>query len=167
MQMFTWADYAIIAVLLLSVIVSLMRGFVREALSLLTWAVAFWVSFSFSGTLASLLQDQISSPSIRQIASFGALFLATLLLGAFVNHLLGQLIDMTGLSGTDRLIGAVFGFARGVLVISLLLMMAGLTPMPQASWWKNSALIPQFMPVETWLHGLLPQSVSEHLTLTY
>jgi len=165
--MFNWADYAIVAILVLSIVVSLVRGFVREAISLVTWAVAFWVSFSFSGTLSSLLTNYIHSGSLRQIASFGILFIITLLLGAFVNYLVGQLVDSTGLTGTDRILGVVFGFARGVLVIALLLMMAHLTPMPQEDWWKTSALIPQFQPVELWLHSLLPQSVSEHITLSY
>lgn len=167
MHLFTWVDYVIIAVLALSVVVSLVRGFMREALSLVTWAVAFWISFSFSGTLASLLENYIHSASVRQIVSFGGLFIITLLLGAFVNFLIGQLIDSTGLTGTDRVLGVIFGFGRGVLVVSLLLMMARLTPMPQEEWWKGSLLIPQFHPVEAWLHSLLPKNVSEHLMLSY
>jgi len=165
--MFSWVDYAIVAVIALSIIVSLMRGFVREALSLVTWAVAFWVAFSFSGALSNLLAGYIHSDTLRQIASFGILFIITLLLGAFVNYLLGQLVDSTGLTGTDRILGVVFGFARGVLVISLLLMMVHLTPMPEEDWWKTSVLIPQFQPVELWLHSLLPKSVSDHIQLSY
>jgi membrane protein required for colicin V production len=165
--MFTWVDYVIIAIIGLSVVVSLVRGFVREALSLVTWAVAFWVSFSFSGVLANMLTGYIHSASLRQIASFGILFLITLLLGAFINYLIAQLVDSTGLTGTDRVLGVIFGFARGVLVVSLLLMLARLTPMPQEDWWKASLLVPQFQPIELWLHGLLPKSVSDHITLSY
>ncbi len=167
MHMFTWVDYVIIGIIGLSVIVSLVRGFVREALSLVTWAVAFWVSFSFSGTLASLLTNYIHSGSLRQIASFGILFIITLLLGSFINYLIAQLVDSTGLSGTDRMLGVIFGFARGVLVVSLLLMLASLTPMQQEMWWKASLLIPQFQPIQLWLHGFLPKAVTEHLMLSY
>lgn len=165
--MFGWVDYGIIAIIGLSVIVSLVRGFVREALSLVTWAIAFWVSFTLSGALSSLLTGYIHSASLRQIASFGILFVITLLLGAFVNYLIAQLVDSTGLTGTDRVLGVIFGFARGVLVVTLLLMLARLTPMPQEDWWKASLLIPQFHPVEVWLHSLLPKAVTEHLMLSY
>ncbi len=167
MHILTWADYAITAIIVLSIIVSLVRGFVREALSLITWALAFWVAFSFSSILATLLTNYIHSASLRQIAAFGILFLITLLLGAFINYLIAQLVDSTGLTGTDRVLGIVFGFARGALVVSLLLMMASLTPMPQEQWWKASLLIPQFQPIEAWLHSLLPKEVAEHLTLSY
>lgn len=164
---FTWADYAIIAIIALSVLVSLVRGFMREAISIVTWIVAFWVSFSFAQTLAALLVDYIHTSSLRMITSFAFLFIATLLLGSFVNFLVNQFVDKTGLSGTDRILGIGFGFARGVLVVALMLMLAGLTPMPENDWWKNSTLIPQFTPLEDWLHEFLPKSVEQKLDVSY
>lgn len=165
--MLNWADYAIIGIIGLSVIISLVRGFVREALSLVMWGVAFWVALTFSEALASLLINIFHTPSLRMMAAFAILFVITLLLGALINYLIGQLVDKTGLSGTDRILGVVFGFARGTLLVTVLLMLARLTPLPQDPWWKDSMLIPHFYPIEVWLHGLLPQSVSQHIVLSY
>jgi len=163
-MMFTWADYAIIAILGLSILISLIRGFVREALSLVTWVAAFWVAFTFYGILADLLTQQIHSPTTRMAVAFAGLFIATLILGALINYLIGQLVDKTGLSGTDRMLGLIFGFARGALLITVLLMLARLTPMPEEPWWQKSMLIPKFSPMEAWLKDYLPQSMSEQLT---
>lgn len=163
MTMFNWADYTILGVVGFSTVVSLARGFVRESLSLITWVIAFWVAFNFATQLATLLTGYIQSPSLRILAGFGILFVATLILGAIVNYILGQLVDKTGLSGTDRVLGLVFGAARGMLVITVLLMLARLTPMPEEPWWEASLLISYFHPLEIWLHGVLPDSILEHL----
>ncbi len=166
--MLTWIDYTIVAIIGLSVIISFVRGFVREALSLVIWVSAFWVAFTFSQALASLLVNTIHTASLREIAAFGALLVATLILGALLNYLIGQLVDKTGLSGTDRILGLVFGVTRGVLLVTVLIMMGRLTTLPvQADSWKDSILIPYFHPVEIWLHDLLPRSVQQHFVITY
>lgn len=165
--MMNWADYVIIGIIALSALISLIRGFVREALSLVTWVVALWVAFTFHGILANLLVSHIHSDMVRTAVAFGSLFLASLILGGLINYLIGQLVDKTGLSGTDRVLGVAFGFARGVLLVSILLMLVKLTPMPNEAWWKSSLLTPQFSPVEGWLSGYLPQSFSEHVDVSY
>lgn len=73
--------------------------------------------------------------------------------------MLSALVNKTGLSGTDRLLGAVFGAARGILVISALLLVAQLTPSQQSGWWQGSVLIPHFAPIENWLKGFLPEAM--------
>lgn len=166
--MFNWLDYSIIGVILLSILISLIRGFFREAFSLVTWVAAFWVAFTFYGILAELLVKHFHSPTVRMIVAFGVLFVASLIIGALVNFLIGQLVDRTGLSGTDRLLGVIFGCARGVMLVTILLMMARLTPLPTEDWWKGSMLIPQFHPLETWLQGYMPQSMmGDHMALSY
>lgn len=162
-----WADYSILAVLGLSILISLVRGFVREALSLISWVAAFWVAFTFYGILADILEKEIHSNGMRMAVAFGALFLVTLILGALINYLIGQLVDKTGLSGTDRMLGVLFGLGRGVLLVTVLLLLARLTPMPTEPWWKSSVMIAQFKPAELWLKGYLPQSMTEHLELSY
>lgn len=163
MNMMNWADYAIMGVIGLSLLISFIRGFVREALSLVTWIAAIWIAWHFYTDLANLLTDIIHTPSFRLIASFAILFIATLFVGAFVNYLLTQLIDNTGLSGTDRMLGIIFGAARGLLVVTVLIILARLTPLPQDDWWKDSLLIPRFASLELWMHDILPASVLEHL----
>lgn len=146
-----WADWAILAILLLSCLISLKRGFVKEALSMVNWVLAFFVAMTFRGPLAALLEAQIAIPSVREMVAFGTLFAATLIVGAMVNHLIGELVRMTGLSGTDRLFGTVFGLVRGfIVVMALLLLLPVVIPIDQDAWWQESALIPQFLRFEGW-----------------
>lgn len=150
-----WADWAIIGILVLSSLISLKRGFVREALSLATWALAFVVAMLFGERLSLLLVDLIETPSVREMVAFATLFAATLVVGAMVNYLIGELVRMTGLSGTDRLFGVVFGAARGlVVVMALLILLPALIPVNEDGWWQESALIPHFLAFEDWARSL-------------
>lgn len=157
-----FADYAIIAVVLLSILISLVRGFVREALSLASWILAFIVALKFYPAMSTVLENLIHSPTLRTISAFLILFIGVLIICAIINFILSTLVSKTGLSGTDRLLGMVFGAARGILVVSALLLVAELTPMPESAWWKSSVLIPQFAPIENWLQGFLPKKVDDN-----
>jgi membrane protein required for colicin V production len=98
-------DWGIVGVISISGLISLVRGFVKEAMSLVIWIAAFVVAMSFKEPVADLLVNFIALASIRQLAAWGGLFVGTLLLGAVVNFLLGKLVSSTGLSGTDRTLG--------------------------------------------------------------
>ena len=139
-----------VAIIVVSSLISLSRGFVKEALSLLTWIVAGAVAWMFGGALAQHLGEYIQTPSARIIAACALLFIATLLLGALVNYLIGELIRVTGLSGTDRFLGMVFGGARGVLLVVLLVGLLSLAPVQQDPWWQQSVLMPHFLMVADW-----------------
>jgi membrane protein required for colicin V production len=156
-----WVDYIILGILAVSALISLQRGFVREALSLLGWIMAFWVALSFAQDLAARLATVIPVPSVRMAVAFLALFLTTLLLTALVNYLAGHLIDMTGLSGTDRVLGIVFGIARGTIVVAVLLLLAGFTTLPQDPWWRESRLIGYFLDLAGHLRHLLPTEMMD------
>lgn len=127
-----------------SAVFSLMRGFVREALSLIGWIAAFWIALRFANSLAELFLVSISVPSLRIVVAFTILFVLTLILSALINHLAGDLVQKTGLTNTDRMIGVVFGVARGGVVVSMLVLLAGLTTIPQDPWWGESVLIGYF-----------------------
>src|SRR5690606_34792426 len=116
-----WADWTIVAILVLSALISVKRGFVREALSLATWVAAILVAMIFGGRLAILLVDHIDTPSLRELVAFTLLFVGTLLVGALVNYVISTLVKVTGLSGTDRLLGMCFGLARGAIIVMALL----------------------------------------------
>lgn len=146
-----WADWAILGILLVSCLISLKRGFIKEALSLATWVAAFIVAMLFGAKLSNLLVDTIATPSVREITAFAILFATTLVVGAMVNYLIGELVRMTGLSGTDRLFGVIFGFVRGtIVVLALVLMLPSILSVDQDVWWQESRLIPHFLMMEDW-----------------
>lgn len=146
-----WADWTIVVIVAISSLISIKRGFVKEALSLAVWALAFFVSVAFHEKMAVLLQGAIESVSLRYLAAFASLFVASFVVGAMVKHLLAELVKMTGLSGTDRLFGMAFGLARGVIVVMAILILLPMAfPVQQDVWWQQSLLIPQFLLIEHW-----------------
>ncbi len=155
-----WVDYVILGIITLSALISLVRGFVREALSLGSWILAFWVAWAFFRDLAVHIEGWIPVASIRLGVAFVALLVIALIVGAVVNFLMGQLVEKTGLSGTDRLIGMIFGAARGGLLVAILVLLAGLTVLPQDPWWQDSLLIAYFQEIALWLRDLLPPDIA-------
>lgn len=158
-----WADFCILGIIVLSALVSLWRGFMKEAISLVTWIMAFWVAIGFSDLLAIRLQSWIETPSLRLIVAFTTLFLITLLIGAMVNHFVSLAVQKTGLSGTDRMIGAFFGLARGVVLVAVLVLLGILFQLPRDKWWRESALIPYMQPVAMWMSSFLPEDVARDI----
>lgn len=158
-----WVDYAILGIVGLSILISVWRGFMREVLSLAAWIVAFLVSFIFAEQAATYLSDYISVPSVRMIIAFGSLFLVTLFVGGVINILVAQMIQSTGLSGTDRIVGVIFGVMRGVAIVAVLMLLAGLTPLPQDPWWNQSLFMPHFEQLALWLRDFLPPFFAENI----
>lgn len=159
----TWPDIAVLAAIAVSVLVGLLRGFITEVFSLLTWAAAFFVAYTYGGEIALLMQDQVTLPSARMVIGFAGLFLAVLLVGGLLNYLIGRLVEATGLSGTDRLVGGFFGAARGLAMVIAFLLVAGFTPLPADPWWKESSVIHRLMPMVQWAQTFLPESVQQQL----
>lgn len=158
-----WVDYFILGLIGLSLLVSLWRGFVKEALSLITWIAAFLVALNFSDLLADRLTPWIELPSMRAAAAIAGLFIVVLIVGGLINFLIGELVKKTGLSGTDRVLGTVFGVARGVIIVGVLVMLAGLTALPQDPWWQDSALLPHFERLALWLADFLPADMADNV----
>lgn len=147
-----WIDVGILAVIAISSVISMTRGFVREALSLAGWVAAFWIALSFSQQLADLiLINYISTPSVRIIIAFVSLFFITIILTAMINSVTSRVVRKTGLSGTDRVIGIGFGMVRGVVIVGILVLLASLTNLPQDVWWRESALIGHFQQLAMWV----------------
>ncbi len=158
-----WADYIILAVLGLSVLIGLWRGLISEVLGLVVWALAFWVAWIFGPSVAGYFEHSIQLPSARMLVGYGICFLTVLIAGALLRFLVSKLVEGTGLSGTDRLLGMLFGFARGVLLVTLAVFLLGFTAVIRDPWWNDSILLPQFKGVAAWLGEQVPDSVRHHL----
>jgi len=160
------ADYVILGIVAISILVGAIRGFIKEAFSLAVWAAAFLVAFQYSGALAMQLESHIELPSARTALAFVSLFLLVLLVGGLVTFLIGKLVEKTGLSGTDRLLGGVFGGVRGLFIVLAVILVAGLTPVTQDPWWKQSKMIQSLLPLAEWSSQFLPDYIREHMELT-
>ena len=150
MMSFNWADWALIVIITLSSLMSLRRGFIREALSLATWVVAFVVARTFHPHAQALLVNWIEQPQLLIIAAFVGLFIATLLVGAGINFTVAALIRLTGLTPLDRLLGVFFGLARGLILTVVVVALLRLTPMSSSDWWQQSVMIEQLSILEQW-----------------
>jgi membrane protein required for colicin V production len=158
-----WLDYAIIAVLGLSVLMGLWRGFIGEVLALAVWACAFWVAWLLGPALAERFSASISTPSARVILAYVLCFVAVLIAGAIVTFLVRKLVEGSGLSGSDRLLGMVFGLVRGMALVVLIVLLLGFTPFARDPWWRQSQLLPRFEQGAQWLAARLPTEVSRYL----
>jgi membrane protein required for colicin V production len=158
-----FADYVVLGIVVISILVGLIRGFIEEAFSLLVWIAAFLVAFQYSGALAMQLESHIELPSARTSLAFAGVFLSVLLVGGLLTFLMGKLVEKTGLSGTDRLLGGVFGGIRGVFLVLALILVAGLTPVTQDPWWQQSRAIQSMMPLAEWAEQFLPEYIQEYM----
>lgn len=156
-------DWAIIAIIAVSGLISVWRGFVKEAISLATWLAAFVIALLFAGKLATLLPSGIESPMVRWGLAAIGLFMATLLAGGLLNFLVASLVDRTGLSGTDRSLGIVFGLLRGFVIVSLGVLVASDTALHAEPWWEESRLAPHFEPFAEWIRQAYPAGLAESL----
>ncbi|MEQ8233006.1 MAG: CvpA family protein [Gammaproteobacteria bacterium] len=159
-----WADIAILAVILISVVVSVLRGFVKEVLSLAAWVLAFWAAANFAAPVSAVLEPHIALPTARLVVAFVAVLIAALVAVGLVNFLVGKLLEGTGLSGTDRLLGAVFGFARGAAVVVIAVLLAGLTALPAEPWWREARTIAPFQAAALRVLDWLPPDLAKNFS---
>ena len=160
------ADIAILAVLALAMLFGLMRGFVGEVLSLLCWLAAFWVAWAFGERVAQFYGRWLDEPTARLIAGYVTCFLGVLAVGSLVGWAMRRLMSRGGLRGGDRLLGMLFGFAQGVLLVTFAVLMLGFTSVPrQAAWWRQSMLLPAFVNGAGWLARSLPPAVTRYLEI--
>lgn len=155
-----WVDYVIIVILVVSAAISLLRGFLREAISLLGWVLAFWLALTFADDVSALFASYISQPSMRHGLAFFAIVVATLVITAIVMYLVRLIVDKTEITGTDRALGIVFGIARGIVIVAILVLSAGLTALPKDPWWKESIFLPHFQVLAVEIRSFLPPEVA-------
>ncbi|SEO74001.1 CvpA family protein [Nitrosovibrio sp. Nv6] len=157
-------DYSVLAILVLSILLSVVRGVVREILSLAGWVVAFMVANSFAAGFAPLLPSSVAGESLRLLLAFSALFLSSLLAMGLITMLMSALVKTVGLGFTDRFIGSLFGFARGLLVVLLMVLAAGFTALPQEPFWKKAVLSKPLETAAMMVIPWLPQDLSSRIS---
>ena len=140
----TWADGFLLAALLISVVVGIIRGFTREILGLVSWVVAIAAALLLAPSAVGWLEPHVSTPSLRVAASYALVFFVALVIGAIVTTVASLMVRKSALSGLDRMVGGGFGLIRGVLVGVVAVWIVGMTPARQDPWWKESRLVPGY-----------------------
>lgn len=159
----TIADYVILGGIVLSGLIGLFRGFFKEALSLASWVIAAYLSYRFGPYLASQLVEEITTPSVRLAASYTIIFIVVLIIGALINFMVGKLVKRSGLAGTDKLLGLLFGGLRGVAIVIIFILLAGMTVITQDPWYQSSRLITYFTPWAEKLRDSIPDNMDQYL----
>ncbi len=159
----TWLDYAVLGVFAVSILVGVLRGLVREVVSILGWVIAFLAANLLAGPLGPSMPSAIPTPELRVAAAFVAIFLLALVAASALGFILSKAIGAVGLGGVDRALGLIFGAARGVLVVLAAGLLAGLTAAPRQEFWRDSVSGPLLARSAAALAPLLPQTLSGRL----
>ncbi|HEV7803311.1 MAG TPA: CvpA family protein [Burkholderiales bacterium] len=160
----TLFDYAVLIIIGSSVVVSVMRGLVREVLALAGWVIAFLAANALSGIVAEWFVSFIRDGSVRTLTAFVAVFIVTLILASLLGLAVSRLLKSAGLGLEDRLLGGFFGFARGMLIVLTLVLLSGLTALPRQPAWSDAMLSPPLEALAGALKPWLPQAVSRYLS---
>lgn len=135
-----WFDYVLAAVMIFSALIGMMRGLVREILSLLTWVAAFILAYIFTNDVAVLLVAYVKSQPISQIVGFFVIFVVVILVGSIINHIIGRIITFSGFSLSDAFFGLLFGAARGFLIALFIVFAVSQSSLSQYAWFNDSRL---------------------------
>lgn len=156
-------DYLVIFILVASIVISTMRGLVREILSLVSWIVAFIVANMFGAQLAPMLPAMIPGDALRLIVAFIALFIGVRLLMGLLMMAVDALIKASGLSLADRGLGGLFGLARGIVIVLAGVIVAGMTALPKQDFWTQALLSPMAETGARTVKPFLPAALSQHV----
>ncbi|HET9483049.1 MAG TPA: CvpA family protein, partial [Xanthomonadales bacterium] len=157
------ADIAIAVIVSISVVIGLVRGFVVEVMSLLVWIAAVALAIAFGPQVSEWFGGSIELPSARVALGYAIVFFSVLIAGAIVVYLLRKLVQGTGLSGTDRMFGMLFGLARGAIVVVVLVLLLGFTPLPRDPWWRESRALPVFEALARSMAQWLPDGIARYV----
>ena len=156
-------DYLVLFVLVCSVVISTLRGLVKEILSLLGWIVAFVVANAYGAQLAPLLPEVIPGDTARLIVAFIALFLGVRILMGLLSLAIGALVEATGLSLADRGLGGLFGLARGIVIVLAGVILCGMTDLPRQPFWQEALLSPIAETGARTVKPFLPAAMAQHV----
>ena len=156
-------DLLFIGIILISGLISLFRGFMREIFSLATWILAIWLGIRYAPSFSVHVPEAIRDETLRLGITFTIIFIIVLIIGGLLGLIVSRLIRSTALSSTDRSLGVLFGLLRGVVLIALAVFLVSLTLIPEETWWQESYLVPHFQSVVDWMINILPESLQQQL----
>jgi len=156
-------DYAVLITVGLSILLSVIRGLVREVLALVAWIVAFVAAGLFGGWLAERLPDEIPTVELRLLAGYLGVFLVFLVLMSIAAMATSRLVKAAGLGFEDRVLGAIFGAARGMLMVMVLVLLAGLTSLPRQPAWRGALMSPPLEALAQLVKQWLPDDLSQRI----
>lgn len=160
----TGFDYAVLAIIGLSVLLSVMRGLLKEILALVGWVVSFIVARNFTAQIMPLLPEEIPTEQLKTLAAFLILFLATLLVCSLLKIVLVQIVRSLGLGPYDRILGGLFGLFRGMLIVTILVMLAGFTHLPKDVRWRDAMFSAPLEALVAKLLPWLPEPIAKHIS---
>lgn len=161
---FLWIDIAIACVFVVSIMVGIFRGFVREMLSVLSWVAAAVVAFMYGEMAVNWVKPIFSDPNLALAVSYVLVFLAALIVFSIISYLIARIFSATGLTGIDRSLGMVFGAIRAAFVIALLILAGRFMAFSEHDWWAGSQLLGHFEPLADWVLAQLPESWQSQLS---
>jgi membrane protein required for colicin V production len=156
-------DYTVMAIVLVSIAVGVIRGLVRELLSLVGWIAAFVIANSFASVVAPALPEAVHGERLRVIVAFAVLFLGTLIVSAIIGALVGLLIRQSGLRLADGGLGGLFGLARGIVIVVTAFILLGMTTLPEEPVWRESVLAPWLARTVREIKPYVPQGWSRYV----
>ena len=159
----TGFDFVLLAILAISVVLGLLRGLLKEVLSLVAYASAFLAAIWWGPTVSEWSSQWITQPFVSMALAYLGVFIAVLLSIGFINMVLSALLSKTGLTPADHGLGALFGLVRGILFVLILVILAGYTPLPEEPWWKNAMFSKQVVGVVQQIKHRLPPPVNDWL----
>jgi len=156
-------DWSVLALVILSMLFAFFRGVTRELIALVAWVLGFVAAVALTPLLGGMLPEIGTNPVLRYLLAFIAVFIGCLVLGALIAWPLATVIHKAGLGFVDRFLGAVFGAARGAVLVMSFVLVAGLTTLPRLDWWQNAALAPPLAVAALSLKPWLPPEWGERL----
>ncbi|NLY27044.1 MAG: CvpA family protein [Alcaligenaceae bacterium] len=156
-------DYLVLAVLAVSALLGFMRGLIKEVLSLVAYAVAFMAAVWWGARVSGWLEPWVENTLLRTGLAYGVVFICVLLLVGLINITLATLVERTGLTPADNGMGALFGLARGLLIILVLVSLGGYTDLPAEPWWRDAAFSPLIIQAIQQIKPALPPTIGAWL----
>jgi membrane protein required for colicin V production len=158
-----WVDFVIIAIIATCTLAGLVRGLVGEILSLTFWVLAIWIGLTFNREFSILLTLTLANPGVKVALSFVGLLLITLLSGHIIYILLIDLIRTSHLGFFNRFWAIIFGAIHGTVIVAIVILLAGLSPLPKESWWQNALLIPPFQAFAVFMRDNISSEMASYV----